>query len=283
MSAQNVNLQPRDKGITGNKQKPPKPGDAAMLRARIENQIAAAPAAPVVQVEQGFSAQDFAETPPAPQPMPAPAPQVQEMPEPVRMPQHENVASPPPPVDPRGAVVSSNSTALLAPPIQPENKPPSTHAEFRQQQAEQFNPNSYPDVADIFTGKAGPLWKPNTGIIDVRAAQEAAMPPRPQALPPQEIVVKHELPDKALAYKAIRNFSCYLGSTMVSFFEGQVIYEISTIDQLLMGGCDSIVPVDTAENFIQCPACRHQFPAQLAFAPKPGQNLGMVAAMFPHH
>lgn len=135
-------------------------------------------------------------------------------------------------------------------PVSDADRPPSTRAEFSNQQKALQGP--YPEVIDLFMGRTGEM--PATGLLKI------AKPVPPPPVVRTEVIIKHDLPTKQAAYKFVRETTVCLDGTMIIFRQNQIVYDVNLIDQLLRSGCDSIAPCEVAETFIQCPACRHQFP-----------------------
>ncbi len=154
-----------------------------------------------------------------------------------------------------------NEVPPLPPP--PASKPPTTRAQY---QAEQMAAQQdFPDVADLFLGKTGAT--PITGIVNPFEKLEKAhlQAQAAQAAPPQEVVVRHELPEQRMAYVFTEDTTAYVTDCTQYFPKGKVLYEDWQIRPILEGGCRTLVPIESAENFVTCPCgCNHSFPLQAA-------------------
>lgn len=169
------------------------------------------------------------------------------------------VLSPDAPQTAEGVVVAAmpgQPVAVKMPLIDLESRPqpPKTREEYNRQQQQMSGNYQYPDVADVFSGRA-------TGIIPI-SSQPAPPPSLPVQRVAQEVTVKHEMPDKALAYEATETFSCFMDGVMMTFLKGQTIYDFNIINYLLMTGCTKIAPSGEVENWLICPGCKHVGPPE---------------------
>lgn len=139
--------------------------------------------------------------------------------------------------------------------------PPNTRRQYEQEQRELEGPR--PEITDIFTGMAGGEM-PRTGFVGL---QPVPVAPQGNTKPLEQVIVKHELPNLADAYKFTEQITAYVGrhgngSQSITFAQGQILYDAELIEELLAGGVTCLVPVAMAQDFIQCPQCGHQFPPQ---------------------
>ena len=173
------------------------------------------------------------------------------------------------PVSPAGdnivpAPVPVVSVVPTAPPPNVQNvlvnRPPSTIKEYLAMQ--NAGPEVYPEANELFSGAAGVV--PESGIV-VNAGRQAPPPPAPPALPPQEIIVKHEFPERASAVIVTRDITVFCDGMPLSFDRGQVITETSVIEAMMMGNPDYIQAYDMGVEMVTCPCpCGHKFSVALS-------------------
>lgn len=164
-------------------------------------------------------------------------------------------------------------------------RPPRTRAEHNQEHNP--TPQEYHDISDVFLGRTNE--KVLSGIPRVQLdqfgrpmlpGQQMAppqgyqypggqpppgwMPQQPQyQQPPQfqaPIPIQYAMPEKVPAYIFQKDWGGYLdGSNFNVFKAGDVVEDITTIDQLMRGGAP-IVPAASAQNLLECPHCHCRFP-----------------------
>jgi hypothetical protein len=227
MPPKQVNIQPRNT--------PPKPHERDQQFAQADAQAKAlaaqAPEAPREIITGPFPEPHIAALPKAPEPIPS---------------QVDLPTLTPSPV--------AGNSVLLTPSEQERPVPPRTRQEYTIQQRAIDGQGEYPDVADIFVGKI-PGETPSTGYL--KTPSKPAPAPQPQKV---EVVVKHELPEEARAYKVLQQRSAYIGDTFRVFQKDEIIYEVYVIDELLRGHADWIAPLMESKDWETCPRCSHTFP-----------------------
>ena len=157
------------------------------------------------------------------------------------------------------AVVQTAPPLQVAPPV-PVNRPPSTIKEYLAMQ--NAGPEVYPEANELFSGAAGVV--PESGIV-INAGRQAPPPPPPAPLPPQEIIVKHEFPERAKSVIVTRDITVFCDGMPLSFERGQVITETSIIESMLKGNPDYIQAYDMGVEMVTCPCpCGHKFSVALS-------------------